>query len=378
MPLNFNPTFSPGQEVQIRRWYETHASSPVLTVTIPDSGLIDVDDLGLDDGAYVAVGEVDGSSRRLLFTVPQSELAGGIGEAGPRGETGPQGPPGEAGGQGPMGPQGSSGELGPEGPQGIQGQTGIQGPSGTGDPGDQGPAGEQGPRGPEGPTGLTGPTGPQGDAGPAGAQGQTGSQGQAGAQGVKGDTGATGAKGDTGVKGDTGAAGVKGDTGSAGAPGSQGLQGIQGIQGLTGPSGNESYAKLASDAINTTVTLADVGLSFAAVSGTDYEFEFKVAFRTAATTTGIALALSGPATTLLAYVIRIPTSATAESVGYRNAFATELLTTAIDAAATPRLAVVSGLVRASAGGTVALRFRSEVAASEVRVLSGSMVRFKAP
>lgn len=320
MPLNFNPIFPPGHEVEIRRWYESHASSPIVTVTIPTSGCIEVDDLGLDDGPYVATAEVDGRAGRLLFTVPQSEL-GAIGGAGPQGEAGAQGPPGDPGAQGPMGPQGPPGDIGPEGPQGEPGDQGQQG--------EQGPAGTTGPTGSAGPQGQVGPAGPQGDAGP---------------------------KGDTGVKGDTGA---------------------QGIQGPAGPSGNESYAKLASDATNTTVTLADAGLSFAVTSGTDYEFEFKVAFRTAATTTGIALALSGPATALLAYSMRIPTSATAESMAFRNAFAAELLTTAIDAAATPRLAVIAGLVRPSAGGTVALRFRSEVAGSEVRVLAGSMVRFKA-
>jgi hypothetical protein len=377
-PVSFVPTFAPGLEVTIRRrvgeWLE---HQPLATLTIPTSGTVDVDLLNLEDGQYAASGVVDGTIRRVYFSIPQAGAAPGAGE---QGEDGAQGPQGEPGPVGPMGPQGPPGDTGPEGPRGIQGETGPQGPSGSGEAGDQGPPGPQGPPGNDGPAGPAGGTGPQGEIGPAGPKGDQGNVGPQGLPGDQGIQGPTGPAGDPGPQGDPGPKGDKGDQGlqgGTGLKGDKGDQGIQGPQGQIGPSGNESYAKLAADVTNTTVTLADAtSLAFAVVSGTDYEFEFKVAFRTAAPTTGIGLALSGPATSLLAYQIRIPTSATAEVFANRNAFATELLSTAIDAAATPRLAFIRGVVRPAANGTVMLRFRSEVAGSEARVLTGSMARYK--
>lgn len=138
--------------------------------------------------------------------------------------------------------------------------------------------------------------------------------------------------------------------------------------------------KLAADRTNSTVNLADVtGLEFPVAANTDYEFEFLIPFTTAAITTGIALALAGPAGfSLLAYEIRIPLSATTEQFAYRSAYASELLTTGIDAANAPRLAVIRGVLKNGANvGSVIARFRSEVAASAVVVKAGAVVKYAA-
>jgi hypothetical protein len=140
-----------------------------------------------------------------------------------------------------------------------------------------------------------------------------------------------------------------------------------------------SRVKITSDVFQTTVTLADVtGLAFSMLANTDYEFEFLIPFQTAAVTTGIALALNGPAgTLLLAAHIMVPISASTQVDRHTNAFNTEALGTAIDVINVPRLARIQGIIRngANAGNLIA-RYRSEVAGSEVRVKAGALVKYR--
>lgn len=294
----------------------------------------------------------------------QSE-SGGIG---PEGPTGPQGP------IGPIGPAGPQGVPGSEGPPGADGAEGAQGPTGL--------QGETGPIGPQGPPGITGPAGPEGVQGPVGPAGTTGLTGASGSQGLTGAQGPSGSQGPKGDTGDTGPVGLQGLTGATGPTGPQGDAGAQGIQGATGPAGpaGVTRVKLGGDQTNTTVTLADItGLGFPVLANTDYEFEFLVPFTTAATTTGLALALNGPASpTLLAVRITVPISASAVVDRFTNAYNTEALGTAVDAANAPRLAVIKGVLRNGANaGSVIARFRSEVAASAVVAKQGAVVTYAA-
>jgi hypothetical protein len=141
---------------------------------------------------------------------------------------------------------------------------------------------------------------------------------------------------------------------------------------------------LANDATNATVTLANVGLlGFVVAPGEIAYFEFDAIFRSAAGTTGVAFAVSGPQNSTIVSERRIPTSGAA-AVNVMNTQqgtgndATSTATANIDAANTDRLAKISGIVRAGTqqgdGGLVRLRFRSEVAGSTVTVLAGSFVR----
>jgi hypothetical protein len=216
-------------------------------------------------------------------------------------------------------------------------------------------------RGPAGPTGSQGPTGPAGPQGPKGDPGTTGPQGPAG------PTGPTGPQGIPGGLGLTGAQGPAGPTGATGATGPQGIPGWNRV-------------KLTADVTNTTVTLADVtGLAFTAAVSTDYDFEFLIAFQTAAITTGLALALNGPGTpALLACRIEVPISAATEIDRHTNTYNTEALGTGVDVASVPRLARIVGVLRnGSTAGPVTARFRSEVAGSAVIVKAGSIARWQA-
>jgi hypothetical protein len=202
----------------------------------------------------------------------------------------------------------------------------------------------------------------------------------AGPKGDTGNTGPKGDKGDPGVKGDTGDVGPAGPASTvAGPKGDKGDPGVKGDTGATGPDG-WNRIKLGSDQSSTVVAPADVpGLAFPALANTDYEFEFIVPFTTAATTTGLGLSLGGPAgPVFLAYRIVVPTSVTAETIRQANAYNSELLTTAIDAANAGRLATIKGILRNGANaGNVAARWRSEVAGSAAVIKHGALVKYRA-
>lgn len=289
-----------------------------------------------------------------------AEIEGQLGQSG-QGTVGPVGP---------AGPKGDKGDKGADGAPGAAGATGPQGATGPkGDKGEQGTAGAQG---------MQGPIGPQGPAGQAGAKGD------AGAQGPRGDTGAAstvaGPKGDTGLqgpKGDTGSQGLKGDPGLQGPKGDQGLQGIQGPKGDTGaqgPAGTDGWTwqKLAADQTNSTNALISSGLSFTALANTTYLVDLVATFTSAATTTGIAVALDIPSGSVSG-MAEHPISATATNSVEQNADnATTGATTGVRAAATNVPIFGRWIVAVGAtGGPVALTFRSEVAASAV-VLKGAL------
>lgn len=128
-----------------------------------------------------------------------------------------------------------------------------------------------------------------------------------------------------------------------------------------------TWQKLATDVANSTTTLAAVtGLSFTAAANTTYLVEVFGTFQSAATTTGIALALDIPSGTVSGQVIH-PSSATALTGTEQIADnATTGATTGVRAAATNVPVLASFIVAVGVtGGPVQLQFRSEVAASAI-------------
>ena len=118
---------------------------------------------------------------------------------------------------------------------------------------------------------------------------------------------------------------------------------------------------------NSATALADVtGLSFTALANTTYIVEVIGTFQSAAITTGIALALNIPSGTVTGQ-IRANISATAiNSLEQIANDATTSVSTATRAVATNTPITAKFIVAVGGtGGTVALRFRSEVAASAV-------------
>lgn len=145
-------------------------------------------------------------------------------------------------------------------------------------------------------------------------------------------------------------------------------------QSEAGGGGSDPWAwqKLSADVINSTVTLAPVtGLSFTAIANTTYLVEAFGAFTSAATTTGIALALDIPSGTIAGQVVH-PTTATALGGTEQIADnATTGATTGVRAANTNVPVFATFIVAIGAtGGAVQLQFRSEIAASAVTMKSG--------
>jgi hypothetical protein len=148
--------------------------------------------------------------------------------------------------------------------------------------------------------------------------------------------------------------------------------------GGSSSSSSSSVVRLSADiADKTDVTPADVtGLLFAVVSGSVYRFKAQIIFQTGATTTGIALGLTCPTFTRLAAVVRIPTgidSATTEFQGYLTSSGDIVIGTGIETINTDFVATIEGIIIPSANGNVQFRYHSEVAASAVRIRSGSLV-----
>lgn len=138
-------------------------------------------------------------------------------------------------------------------------------------------------------------------------------------------------------------------------------------------------AVLASDVTNSTTSLADVPtLSFPVVAGQLYNFDFSVIVRSAATTTGIRLAVNGPAAPAsLTFTGVVPYTAGGDANVVWSQFEDPTLATGVLAAGTDLPASMKGVVRAGAvGGTVTLRFTSSVGGSAVTIKAGSSVRWQ--
>jgi hypothetical protein len=107
------------------------------------------------------------------------------------------------------------------------------------------------------------------------------------------------------------------------------------ITGLPAGGAEFTRVKKTADTPNSTTTLStDPHLTFALLALTDYEFAFDVVFTTAATSTGLVLALTGPASpALFAANIRVPISKTAAvEVVNTRAYDDPALGTGVDAA----------------------------------------------
>jgi hypothetical protein len=353
---------------------------------------------------------------------------GDVGPAGPQGLQGIQGPAGAAGSPGATGPQGDVGPAGPAGPTGATGPAGPQGEQGpagaAGATGATGPQGDVGPAGPAGPTGATGPAGPGVPTG--GAAGQmlaktsvtdfatswvdppAGGGGGGAVRRFYGTTapnpadfdewitpatgrvrrhdgtawweepGIPGADGEAGPAGPAGATGPAGPAGSAGATGATGPAGADGPQGITGAGGPASVSLSANQAFSTT-SLADVTnmptLTLAA--NTDYIVELIGSFESAATTTGIGLALNvGGTVTRISGQVQHPVSATAS--GMCSQEANNAVTGATSGVRAIGVSVslfgVWHIRMGATGGTAQLRCRSEIASSAVTLHQGMRLR----
>jgi hypothetical protein len=135
---------------------------------------------------------------------------------------------------------------------------------------------------------------------------------------------------------------------------------------------------LASDVTNNNAsanTIADVtGLSFAVVSGTTYRFHAVIPYTAAATTTGSRWSITGPANTLLAYTSRYTVTATSQTVNFASAYDIPVASNASSLAA-GNVAILDGVVKPSANGTVTVRFASEISNSAIVAKTGATLEW---
>src|SRR5689334_3783364 len=134
--------------------------------------------------------------------------------------------------------------------------------------------------------------------------------------------------------------------------------------------------RLDGDVSNSTTAFADAtGLSFTATATSDYLIEAFLVYTSGATTTGLNLAITGPASPAgLVGEWQAYTSDTAILVRQFRAYDTGTATTGVGAASVAQYAQLTTMLRTGAsGGLVTLRFASETTTA-VTLKAGSILR----
>jgi hypothetical protein len=119
------------------------------------------------------------------------------------------------------------------------------------------------------------------------------------------------------------------------------------------------------------------GLGFAVTAGQSFWFRASIAYTAAATTTGTRWSINGPAApTFLAYKSEYSLFTTTNTVNEGvSAYDSPAAASATSATTGANTAIVEGVIRPSANGTVILRFASEVASSAIVAKAGSLLQW---
>jgi hypothetical protein len=118
------------------------------------------------------------------------------------------------------------------------------------------------------------------------------------------------------------------------------------------------------------------GLSFSVTSGTTYRFRANITYTSAATTTGLGLAATGPSASLLSYTFSSPlTNNTLGGGGGTGNSASGCIASAVSTASTGNTATIEGLITPTASGTLQLTFATEVGASAITIKAGSTIEW---
>ena len=135
-------------------------------------------------------------------------------------------------------------------------------------------------------------------------------------------------------------------------------------------SGLPTYRRLAADYTNLTNIFTSTALSWTVLTGTTYVIDCALFYTTAVSTTALQVSLLGPTTSALRYHVNTETTVTAAHAATQTAW-DAVTNPATGAAAVPLAVYVSGSFVTTAGGTLAVRARSEVNTSTVTILAGS-------
>lgn len=126
---------------------------------------------------------------------------------------------------------------------------------------------------------------------------------------------------------------------------------------------------------STANTLEDVtGLSFDVVSGIIYRFYALIPYSSAATNNGSRWTINAPASTLLNYTSRYTLSATSETVNYAGAINIPAACNN-NSILNGNLAIIEGIIKPSANGTVQIRFASEGANITITAKAGATLEY---
>ncbi len=155
--------------------------------------------------------------------------------------------------------------------------------------------------------------------------------------------------------------------------------GVTGVLPVANGGRYRNLVTLGSDVINnnaTANTLADcTGLSFSVVSGTRYRFYATIWYTSAAGTTGSRWTLNGPTFTNLAYHSQYSLTATTDTFNNAVAYSIPAASNATSPNTIGNIAIIEGTILPSAGGTVVVRFASEVVSSAITCKAGSTLEW---
>lgn len=141
-----------------------------------------------------------------------------------------------------------------------------------------------------------------------------------------------------------------------------------------------AFARTTQDYTSTATALADIGeLPVTVVVDTDYSFELVLFYQSAAVGCGVSLSMNGPAVAVgrspvWESTIQTTGGPSSSALNVKAQLAANALhtTASVDAANTPRIARYFGVWPVgAAGGSLAPRFASEVASTQVKILRGS-------
>lgn len=136
--------------------------------------------------------------------------------------------------------------------------------------------------------------------------------------------------------------------------------------------------KSADQSNNSNTTLADVtDMSWSVVAGGEYVFEFYLWHVSAATTTGLVVSMNGPTigAGVLLYMYHGITSVTGTFHGGSAVYEQVQVNTGTPSTTVPFMSTVHGyLLNGATGGTLQLRMRSEISASNATIKQGSWGR----
>jgi hypothetical protein len=151
-------------------------------------------------------------------------------------------------------------------------------------------------------------------------------------------------------------------------------------QGTSPVTSGDSVVVLSSDVANAEAvanTLVEIpGLAFPVVAGNRYDFEFKITYTAAATSTGSRWVLNGPAFTFLAIYSDYSLAATTRTDNNVTGYNLPAACNTGSGATAGNIAFIRGTITPSASGDVTPWFASEITVSEIRAKAGSTCRYR--